>query len=920
MTKQTIRGSNGKDGLGGIAGANGRFGRNVITICSNDGGWKRIESFYVDRTEPKQMPNGCTGCIQSSEQPTGDVQPIYKVAFINQFKKFLIKQFKANSIDKSSIMSYYKYLRENDMINSMYTPLDFTNELNDLEETLFDRSDIALPIYNSMMRRLEKYADNKTVLASAENRKILKYLYTAVLSKISFIKSLSKADFIIDMGSYLKTVKENIADIRDNLKISDRMKSEQTKIDSINRQKKKYETDINEKIKEANYFITKEITPAVKSIEPKIQAKVEVLITDALAMQERAKKEKAQFEEMEKQMKKALIINAICGVVKTIGAGLAILGPQCAAVGAVFTAGAALGQSFAPNPDPSKVTTVTLPPSIGYDMEKINADFGFLGNQKVQELIAIIDDSIKAFSGDSNLVALVNNLAGLKKKITEDKNDPAQLLMYEEELNQEVDNALMKVKKRTKRSRSKREEKSKTMKNLEGAKKVLDAATAGFGVYSQFKKDSEKLDLISGSIKKADSKIQELVAYKKKVESQMFPMIKSTMGELNNVIQSINRKSQVVLDVTKWKVQGFLKDTKLEMMKFSKGFKSEEGLRLLIEKLDEAMTTMIIICDRIQTFQDQQNLGRYIADISSATVLNVKHSDPRLDASLIQLDISIRANIIMSQHKSVIKSFKQWVFPFAKHFLEPLKLNLPQSLAGTTENMFESFANESIRQIELIGTQYSDYKAKIVSHDKYLFHGHFDDAYKSSQPFYIWKNETHSDEIARLLSGEKIVVKAEIQGSNSNMEAIKFSQVNFNFKSSNDSQTEEINEKLKAFRITANHLGNSYFSFNQKTYVISSEKQSIQFALELDKADFPTFTNNVYDKLYYADLLLSPYAMWEISLNSTHAQADFNELKKFKNQVDFRMVGWGSFLIKSEGYSDYSVDENYEDVRSQLLG
>ncbi|GIY39036.1 uncharacterized protein CEXT_80091 [Caerostris extrusa] len=244
--------------------------------------------------------------------------------------------------------------------------------------------------------------------------------------------------------------------------------------------------------------------------------------------------------------------------------------------------------------------------------------------------------------------------------------------------------------------------------------------------------------------------------------------------DLQDVSNNLAGKSQVALDVTKWKVQDTLKDMKLKMQRITQGFEVKDDLARCIEKLEEAMVTQINIYDRIQNFEDQQYFTNLIADISSATANSIHITDPSLasEVDLVRLEMLIRSNIVLKEYKIALDAFKQWVFPFAHHYIDESMIHL--QLDGDVENLV--FNAVTIRSLVV--------KAAIVQ-----------DSYCKT-----------------LFSGHEVVLKADLRKSAANKDAIKFRAIEFHFKSDNETVQSQVNEALKKFDITATHMGNSYYS------------------------------------------------------------------------------------------------------------
>ncbi|GFY49029.1 uncharacterized protein TNIN_391951 [Trichonephila inaurata madagascariensis] len=185
---------------------------------------------------------------------------------------------------------------------------------------------------------------------------------------------------------------------------------------------------------------------------------------------------------------------------------------------------------------------------------------------------------------------------------------------------------------------------------------------------------------------------------------------------LQDVANNLDGKSRVNLDVSKWKVQSTLRDMKLQMQQFSQGFKVKDSLVRCIEKLEEVMTTLINVYDRMQSYKEQQNLSDYIADITSATAISIDISDPKLVEAINNLEITIRSNLVLKQYQTVINAFKQWVFPFASNYLTKSQLPSHLELNGKIEDL----VSEAVKRIEDLKLKINLYKVSVKKGDELL--------------------------------------------------------------------------------------------------------------------------------------------------------------------------------------------------------
>ncbi|GIX77728.1 hypothetical protein CDAR_303381 [Caerostris darwini] len=196
------------------------------------------------------------------------------------------------------------------------------------------------------------------------------------------------------------------------------------------------------------------------------------------------------------------------------------------------------------------------------------------------------------------------------------------------------------------------------LRAIQGLNQIAQFASLAIGdIRSENKEEEAKVDELNKAIKEAENKYQSLQQYEETIHDTIAPMLQNMEDDLRDIAGNLNSKSQVTLDVTKWRVQSTLKDMKSQMQHLTQGFQTRDGLARCLEKLEEAMTTLINIYDRIQSYQDQQQLASYIADMSSVSASAINISDPNMVRAVNYLETSIKSNIVLNQYKTAIDAF-----------------------------------------------------------------------------------------------------------------------------------------------------------------------------------------------------------------------------------------------------------------------
>lgn len=223
-------------------------------------------------------------------------------------------------------------------------------------------------------------------------------------------------------------------------------------------------------------------------------------------------------------------------------------------------------------------------------------------------------------------------------------------------------------------------------------------------------------------------------------------------------------------------------------------------------------------------------------------------------------------------------------------------------LGGNRNNVeLENLVSEVAEQIDHIKSKLDDYKHSVMKHDRCIGTGDFSSNGTSTQPFLVWKNEQHRNMISKLLSGQEVIVKANIMYSIPGKDAVKFNVIEFNFKTQNETMQPKINKILEGFKISITHLGNSYYRYNDKFYLIATNSLDIWYHFE-KKGKEPIHRSITYDKIKNGDFMLSPYASWKIKLTNLINKYNFSfkNLETYKDKIDLELGGHGHYVDKTE--------------------
>ncbi|KAF8789764.1 hypothetical protein HNY73_007677 [Argiope bruennichi] len=649
------------------------------------------------------------------------------------------------------------------------------------------------------------------------------------------------------------------------------------------------------------------ITPEMETISKAMDSKIDLLIDETIELQRKVEKDKEALIKKKQELERAMALRGLFSCLSIFGQVLSFFGPVGAVVGTVIGATSSVAESLVLD---NQQQDLQIAPDIVPNLKILGNQIKSIREKKVNYLSKLLEEITQEIGKNpKKLGDMSEKIADLKirlNKVKENKYDFKEVKTLESELKQEIKNkeGQLKIEGVVPDDKTKG-----ALKVVERMTQAVQLGSLLVDIYNKHKNDQEKVDTITDAIQKTDEKIKKLKEYEEQIYEVISPTLHSMENNLQDVASKLEAKSQASLEVTKWKVQSALRDMKLQMQQLTEGFQVKDSLARCIEKLEEVMTTLINVYDRIQNYQDQQNLANYIADISSASASSINISNPNLVKAVNHLEMVIRSNVVLTQYRAAVNAFKQWVFPFASYYLE--QSMLPSQLQ--LENDFENLVDGAVKQIDSIKSKLDLYKTSVKKTDKYINTGEFSSRYMSTEPFYVWRNQEYRDTISKLLSGQEVVLRADVKNSAPDKEAIKFSVVELYFKTNNETMQSGINNVIKGFDIMVTHLGNSYYRYADKIYVITCDSQTILYSCEKNTAGEPVRKNMVFDKIKEGDLMLSPYTLWEIKMINSTRKVTFRDLDIYKDYVDIELSGYGSYVLSNvNGFKP--ADKEYRSV------
>lgn len=871
------KGAEGQPGAGGEGGVGGNKEEFKVTLSTYyppglglSSCTEYNENFISEKGPPAEP--GRPGIKIESTSPKIKYSTSPAVV-INDYKNYLRENLKIPVIG-TNLQRFLDYLETDKGVIGLYDTLGLVKDLLNLENQAKKLMEQGIPLvsfYQQLLDRVEKYQMQPHETQDAEEyRMVLTYLYRSAISKIHNINSNAYNDLVVDVRKNLAYVSANIEEWKNFKNLVEK-----------NKTRNKYKDGIQRKIEEANSFIENDISKDIAKHIDKTTKQLDELYKEVVAQENAKQKEGEVLKEQREKLERQMALRAVLGVVQIASQALTLAGPVGAAAGAVIGGVTTVVENLATS-DTATAAVSALPTAVTNTLNKLNEAYKQKhelfkthlnkANTKMEEFLK--DDTNEAPQAKQKVRDIHTKMSAKKSDLDElmkraNIEDPASVSnMYD--IRKEIDELL----KQGKSEMGNLPNGDKYKKVLGKVQDMIGLAKMGVELFNKAQGDLDKITATDNSIATVNEQLDKLDKFEQSIYTTMAPLIKS-IRESQELIENSDGKSHAALDVTKWQVQGVIRDVRKQMQRMTAGFTAGDEITYYIDKVEYGMSMTIQMYDRIQSYVDQGALVDVITDVDSST--DISNND--LYTAVSDLKLKMSSNII-SEFESSMKGVLLYVFPFATDYMKPLTPPEQFSLNGTDQlvDQLKTVENTLLREQSTIQMRDS----QIMSNASFAEGGNL-------PPFFVWKHSENSDSIERLLRGEQVELKADILQSDIKENAVKFNDISVRFKPKN----QQSQLKLAKYSVEMKHLGGSQYRCGEKFYEVPHEEQIIRRSA----VDGEGLENGVFAKINNNEPVLSPFATWVLSLKSS--DGDFSSLRgNLSEEMDLVLEGRGNYVQK----------------------
>lgn len=422
-------------------------------------------------------------------------------------------------------------------------------------------------------------------------------------------------------------------------------------------------------------------------------------------------------------------------------------------------------------------------------------------------------------------------------------------------------------------------------KLLKQCLKLVEVAFLSPDAYQMFKQHQAAF---AEQMEDNEQLLEQLDGQKQRIHSVLIPIMRDSMQLMNNYSVEMLNSSRTKLKVMDWQIQSALKEAVFQVKQMASGLDSQPMVVLMVDRLQDAMKTITSIYDGIEQYKEKIEDVQFTAELMMPTKTVVELPDTHLIERYNKALMRINYLDVVTQYENARRSFRQWVFPFADKFINPVDT----SMAVPKFSEKAEYVNQTVHIMTKMVNQLQAYKSSVVKHDAFLLNGDFNSVYRVSRPFFRWTYKDHKELIDKLLDGEEVVLYADIRQAAT--DAVKFTDVYLNFTSGSADKTRKLHDTLEhsQTKIHLTHLGNSYYRCGRDNYyVITTDSVEIFYSFERKADGVPVTKSMAYDKIRSGDYLLSPYTYWKVRLDMSD---DGHSAKQFEPNIE--LSGFGSYM------------------------
>jgi len=437
-----------------------------------------------------------------------------------------------------------------------------------------------------------------------------------------------------------------------------------------------------------------------------------------------------------------------------------------------------------------------------------------------------------------------------------------------------------------------------TMKVIQVAR---HASVLSAGVISDLRKvqrDAAVMDQINEAIEDNKQTMIEIEAFEKCLFDTFEPYLADMRGAFEKFSNDTEGMAQHLLIFRQIDLQKMTRQFTTLIRKFTDGFMEEQQEIIGIVDDLEALA--------IATMNAQTHVNDLEYKLQLASLIDIVSKDGCYDSKLCPTRIKsislIKTNALLQKYGRLESAFQQAIFPFSsRQSLVPLQ---PGSDDETTVSILK-------QRVEAMVSELTERDGTIdVERDRDLRVAEFNSKFSASTPFYQWHSASHSEQISRLLRGERVTFVADVRHQRTR-NAVKFERVGVNV----TVPGVDLKPLLNFLELEMTHAGENHFRCGDRFYAIGADPLTFRITFERDEYGMPVSQNAVASKFSRTDVPFSPYTAWTLQLKpslSPEAQAKFKELARYSDTAEVELYGRGTYVEEGASVCEQDLSQQFD--------
>lgn len=913
------RGGDGSDGLDGIQLIENSKNINVIHLGFGGKGGKggnhgEIKFYFlndsINLNIKKSTRNGVDGKSGTNGiiQITHDFQSIYRIDYYVEHVKKLTPKRRIENFHLitnnfiTTVTNYRKYVIDTTIKNgkiihgNLYkklnnvillqniTVINFLQELIDIEYYYYSvelNETVKNLLYTGIQEGIALYKREIKII-DTEYRTLLSRLYDMTWRKVNEFDNTA----IVNIQVYLEQSIENGEKLK-NFQIRQKLQEIGNNFKAI----------FEEEIKEAEKLIDMNLKIYLDERINDLNNEIPKLVNEIDEMITMKKGEIEKLRNIKKELNGKLILRSIFTIFQFLLLGLSFINPVCAAIAGVLSAGIVIADEIIlDNDDDVIYNEIKLPEAVN---EFVDTSI-LLYAELVQQELNIIQEQLNEIKNKKNELSLNDEEA--KPLIDVDKSVNSQCIKNSRQPISRRQ-CMMKILKRkeikwSKKDNDKKNRKYKKSLNIiKSSMGSLEIVNLSIDRFNKHFNDISSSNQIDGQIIEQENNIKQLENFKNNLYENFGNQIDRIRWDIRRNVDGYAISSRALLEYEKFQMHDFLNNILIKLNIWTKGFKVNDEITEIMEKIKNALNSIINMHNLIREYNMKIKNADFLKDAASVPYEINYIKNKKLLQNVTKLEEIYTSNRIIDDYNKLKIAMKCYSYPFIKEFTDFITPP-PVNNALIKANIIV----DKLKQLKLnlnkkIG---SGILFKQIKKRKFGNNG--------TKSFYKWTNKENSLAIKNILQGKKVQLFANISQAE-NLNAVKFREIKIILTSSNFEINEKLQNILNEYEIFFHHNGDSYYRCRNKVHLIKSGSFGTLHQFDISRIRRRRFVSD--DNNNGNDFILSPYATWTIQIYSDNNDNDFYPLEQFVDNVNVELVGEGQFMPADENICNNYFLDNY---------